>query len=78
MLGIKPALGRLILPTEGQAPGADPVIVLGYSYWQKRFAGDKNVLRKHVELGGHPMTIVAVAPKDFHGTSSSIPICTCR
>jgi predicted permease len=68
MLGIQPALGRLILPTEGQAPGADPVIVLGYAYWQKRFAGDKNVLGKHVELGGHAMTIVGVAPKNFHGT----------
>jgi predicted permease len=68
MLGIQPALGRLILPTEGQAPGSDPVIVLGYSYWQKRFAGDKNVLGKHVELGGHPVTIVGVTPKDFHGT----------
>src|SRR5271170_729608 len=67
MLGIPPALGRLILPTEGQAPGSDAVIVLGYSYWQKRFAGDKNVLGKHVELGGHPVTIVGVTPKEFHG-----------
>src|SRR5271169_2620408 len=68
MLGVRPALGRLILPTEGQNPGADPVIVLGYAYWQKRFAGDKNVLGKHVELAGHPMTIVGVTPKGFHGT----------
>src|SRR5271154_5968793 len=68
MLGVQPALGRLILPSEGQAPGADPVIVLGYAYWQKRFAGDRGVVGKHVELGGHPMTIVGVAPKDFHGT----------
>src|SRR5271169_6869381 len=68
MLGIQPALGRLILPTEGQAPGSDPVIVLGYAYWQKRFAGDKNVLGKHVELAGHPVTIVGVTPKGFHGT----------
>ena len=67
MLGVQPALGRLILPSEGQAPGADPVIVLGYAYWQKRFAGDKNVVGKHVELSGHPMTIVGVAPKEFHG-----------
>jgi len=67
MLGVQPALGRLILPSEGQAPGADPVIVLGYAYWQKRFAGDTSVLSKHVELGGHAMTIVGVAPKDFHG-----------
>ena len=67
MLGLQPALGRLIFPSEGQAPGADPVIVLGYAYWQKRFAGDASVLGKHVELGGHAMTIVGVAPKDFHG-----------
>ena len=33
ILGLQPALGRLILPTEGQSPGSDPVIVLGYSYW---------------------------------------------
>jgi predicted permease len=72
MLGVQPALGRLILPTEGQTPGADPVLVLGYSYWQKRFTGDKNVVGKHVEMNNHPMTIVGVAPQDFHGTYSII------
>jgi predicted permease len=66
-LGIAPAAGRLLLPTEGLAPGADPVIVLGYSYWQKRFAGDKSVVGKQVEMNGHPMTIVGVTPKEFHG-----------
>ena len=35
-LGVQPALGRLILPTEGQTPNSDPVIVLSYAYWQKR------------------------------------------
>jgi predicted permease len=67
-LGITPAVGRLLLPTEGLAPGADPVMVLGYSYWQKRFAGDKSVVGKKVEMNGHPMTIVGVTPKEFHGT----------
>jgi macrolide transport system ATP-binding/permease protein len=67
MLGIQPEIGRLILPTEGQAPGNDPVIVLGYAYWQKRFAGNKSVVGKHVEINGHPMTIVGVTPKDFNG-----------
>jgi predicted permease len=67
MLSLQPALGRLILPSEGQTPGVDPVIVLGYGYWQKRFGGDKNVLGKHVELSGHAMTIVGVTPKGFHG-----------
>jgi predicted permease len=67
-LGIKPALGRLILPTEGQTPGADSIVVLGYSYWQKRFGGDRNVVGKQVEVNGHPATIVGVTPKGFHGT----------
>jgi predicted permease len=67
-LGITPAAGRLILPTEGVTPGADPIVVLGYSYWQKRFAGDPDVLGKHVEMNGHPATIVGVTPKGFYGT----------
>jgi len=65
--GIQPALGRLILPSEGQTPGADPVLVLGYNYWQRRFAGDKNVIGKQVDMDGHPVTIVGVAPKGFAG-----------
>src|SRR5260370_12163979 len=66
-LGIRPAVGRLILPTEGQAPGADPVLVLGYSYWQKRFAGDLSVVGKQVEINSHSFTIVVVAPQEFYG-----------
>jgi predicted permease len=67
-LGIQPAVGRLILPTEGQQPGADPILVLGYSYWKKRFNADRNVVGKHVEINAHPFTIVGVAPQGFHGT----------
>ena len=66
-LGIQAAAGRLILPTEGQTPGADPILVLGYSYWKKRFAGDSQVIGKHVEVNGHAVIIVGVAPKGFHG-----------
>ena len=68
VLGVQPALGRLIRPNEGQAPGADPVLVLGYSYWQKRFGGDRSVIGKQVEINGHSVTIVGVTPKEFRGT----------
>jgi len=67
-LDIKPAYGRLILSTEGRAPGADPVIVLGYSYWRSRFAGDPKIVGQRVELNDHPFTVVGVAPSEFHGT----------
>jgi predicted permease len=67
MAGIHPALGRLILPSEGQTPGADPILVLGYDYWQRRFGGDKDIIGKQIDMDGHPLTIVGVAPKGFAG-----------
>jgi len=67
-LDIKPAYGRLILSTEGRVPGADPVIVLGYSYWRRRFAGDPGIVGQRVELNDHAFTVVGVAPREFHGT----------
>ena len=70
MLGLQPTLGRLILPAEGEVLGADPVMVLSYSYWQTRFGGDPEIVGKKVTLDGHPVTIVGVAPKDFEGISS--------
>jgi predicted permease len=67
-LGIRPAYGRLILPTEGRTPGADPIMVLGYSYWRRRFAGNPDIVGQKVELSGLPFTVVGVTPRDFHGT----------
>lgn len=69
-LGVKPAHGRLILPSEGHTPGADPILVLGYSYWRRRFAGDPKVVGQKVEINGHAFTVVGVTPPEFHGTYS--------
>ncbi len=67
-LGIQPALGRLILPSEGQSPGSDPVMVLGYAFWQRRFGGDKGIIGKQIQVDDHSMTIIGVTPKNFQGT----------
>jgi predicted permease len=64
-LGIKPALGRFILPSEEETTA--PVLVLGHSYWMTRFGGDAGILGAKVSINGHPMTIVGVAPEGFHG-----------
>ena len=66
-LGLKPAAGRLFLRTEGEILGRDPVIVLGYDYWQARFNGDPTVVGRTVTMDGHPMSIVGVTPKGFGG-----------
>jgi hypothetical protein len=69
---VQPALGRLFLPTEGaQSGGKDPYIVLGYSYWQKRFGGDPSVVGKQAVIDGQEAIIIGVAPKEFQGTARS-------
>lgn len=66
-LTLRPLLGRLILPGEGETPGERAVLVLGYAYWQKRFGGDPTIVGKVVRINGQPVDIVGVLPKEFHG-----------
>src|SRR5215467_1201093 len=73
-LGIQPYLGRFIYPTEGDAPGADPVAVLGYSYWTSRFAGDPGVVGRRVSINGRVITVIGVAPKGFRGADSMLEV----
>src|SRR5215472_16370750 len=67
-LEVKPAYGRLILPSEGSVPGGDPILVLGYSYWRRRFAGDPKIVGQRVQLNDRPFTVIGVASREFHGT----------
>ena len=64
-LGIKPAAGRFILPSEEDI--AAPVLVLGHSYWMTRFGGDAGIVGTKVSINGRPVTVVGVAPEGFHG-----------
>ncbi len=66
-LGVKPWLGRLFLPGEGDKPGEELKLILGYAFWQKRFGGEPAVVGKHVVVNGKPATIIGVVPPDFHG-----------
>jgi predicted permease len=67
-LGIKPALGRLIEPAEGDPSAINPVLVLGYNYWKTRFGADPNVVGKSFLYDGRPVTVIGVVAPEFHGT----------
>ena len=73
-LGVQAALGRLFLSSEGEAGGKDPYVVLGYSYWQKRFGGDASVVGKQALIDGQEATIIGVAPKGFQGTNFALDL----
>ena len=49
VMGVPPLIGRT--PTAADArPGAEPVVVLGYRFWQRQFGGDPNVLGRQLRL----------------------------
>ena len=66
--GIKPILGRMLLPEE-DAQGKDHVVVLSYPFWQRVFGGGRDVVGRAVQLNGEPYTVVGVAPAGFGLTS---------
>jgi predicted permease len=68
ILGVKPVLGRMILPAEDEVAGRDAVVVLSNGLWQRRFGGDPAVLGRAVVLNGKSYSVVGVAPRGFHGT----------
>ena len=67
-LGVKPLLGRFFLPDEGEKPGDQVQVVLGYAYWRKTFGEDRGVVGRKVQVNGKPATVIGVAPEEFHGT----------
>jgi predicted permease len=66
LLGLKPALGRLLSPQDDTARNANPVVVLSYGYWKSRFAASPAVVGQSLLINGHPFTILGVAPQDFN------------
>jgi predicted permease len=69
VLGVRPALGRLLGPADDQGIGQNFVTVLNYHYWANRLGGDPNVLNQTIIVNGHSMTIVGVAARGFDGTT---------
>ena len=74
MLGIRPALGRLIASGEGDEPHTGPVVVLGHSYWMKRFGGDPGTVGRSVTLDGQAVTVIGVVPEEFNGPYNLIEL----
>jgi len=68
VLKVKPFMGRAFLPDEDKSPGANPVVVLGHSLWQRRMASDPNIVGKKVQLNNRTYEVIGVAPDFFKGT----------
>src|SRR5262245_55577420 len=67
VLGVRPALGRLLTPADDVAPGAHAVAVVSHSFWRRRFGGDPSVVGSAFAFGEKRLGIVGVAQESFTG-----------
>jgi putative ABC transport system permease protein len=64
VLKAAPFSGRVFFPEEAR-DGHDGVVTLGYSLWQRRFAGDEGIVGRRILINGRSVTVVGVMPPGF-------------
>jgi hypothetical protein len=69
VLGVQPALGRLLTTDDEPAIGESHVAVLSHALWPTRFGLDPNVLNQSIVVNGQSLTIVGVAARGLNGTT---------
>ena len=71
LLGVTPAFGRVFTEAEDK-PKGEPVVLLTWSLFQRRFAGDPSIIGKQIHLDTIPTTVVGVLPNWFTYPDSRI------
>jgi len=59
-LDVHMELGRPLIEADNQPPAGDAVVILSHGLWQSRYGGDRGIVGKSIQLGGHPHTVVGV------------------
>jgi len=72
VLGVEAMAGRAFLPGEDSV-AAQPVLLVSYNFWKRRFAGDPGLLGRSLRLNGIDVTVIGIAPPDFTGTWATVP-----
>src|SRR4026208_2257413 len=71
VLGVRPWAGRLFTQDDDRTPGAHPVAVLSYRFWESRFNKDPNLIGKTILINEKPVTVLGVTPPGFFGVNLS-------
>ena len=71
VLGVRPWAGRLFTQDDDRTPGAHPVAVLSYRFWESRFNKDPNLIGKTILVNETPLTVLGVTPPGFFGVNLS-------
>jgi len=65
ILGVKPVMGRLLMPGEDEV-GAAPVVLIGEDLWRRKFSSSPDIVGKSIRLGPKGYTVVGIIPATFH------------
>jgi putative ABC transport system permease protein len=65
VLGVKPAVGRLLVQSDDVVKNGSPVAVLNFNYWKNHLSADPRVVGQTLAVNGHPFEIVGVAAQGF-------------
>jgi len=74
LLGVRPALGRLLGPDDDRKFGGHPVVVLGHDYWRTTFDSSPDVLGREIQINRSPFTVVGVAAPGFASLNLDSPV----
>jgi predicted permease len=67
VLGVPPAAGRVFTAEDDRLPGAHPVAIISYDYWQRRFGGSASAIGRKILIDGTPFIVIGVTPPGFLG-----------
>src|SRR4029453_5293552 len=81
VLGLRPAVGRLLREDDDRRGCTAPGTVLSYEFWQREFGGDPSGVGRTMTMGRVSFQIVGVAPRGFTGLDVgrtfdvAVPLC---
>ncbi|HKE84982.1 MAG TPA: ABC transporter permease [Vicinamibacterales bacterium] len=67
LLGVPAFRGRMLRPSDSEAPGREPVVVLSHAAWMRHFGGDPAAVGRQLQIRGVYVEVVGVAPEGFVG-----------
>jgi predicted permease len=67
VLGIHPAVGRLLQSSDDRPAGASPVVVISHGLWMRRFGGDNSIVGREIRINASEFEVIGVAESGFQG-----------
>jgi len=73
VLGVRPIVGRALPVERDSAKHSEPLAVISYSYWHRRFRGAPTAVGAKILINGNPFTVIGVTPPEFAGLTPGAP-----